>query len=63
MKEVILFNICTAAGIVNDMHSTVVKTIIDLKDTLCAILCSCVNCCKQHFMILTTFIAFIPDLF
>ena len=63
MKRMILSNICTAAEIVNGTYNTVVKVIIDSKGTLCATFCLCVNCCKQHFITSTTFIAFIPDLF
>ena len=63
MKKVILFNICTAAEIVNDTHDIVVKTIINLKNTLYATLYSCANLYKQHFMILTICITFVLNLF
>ena len=63
MKEVILFNICTAAGIVNDICNIVVKVIINLKNTLHTTLYSYVNFYKQHFMTLTTCIAFVFNLF
>ena len=59
----ILFNICTATGIVNSVCGTVVKVVIDSKGTLHAMLYLCANSCEQHSMTLTIYIIFVSDLF
>ena len=59
----ILSNICTAAGIVNNVHGTVVKAVINSKGTLHTMLYSCANLCKQHSITSTTCITFVLNLF